>query len=87
MIRLVGALYLGQEFLSGRMSPSLVSSLGWPVLKEKTHGAEKGKAALTADCTRTLISQGESTFSVNKRHSGKKPEDGQVGCRGKRNEK
>jgi hypothetical protein len=68
------------------MSPSLVSSLGWATLEEKTRGAGKGKAALTAGYTGTLISQGESTFSVNKRHWSK-PEDGQVGCRGKRNEK
>jgi hypothetical protein len=52
------------------MSPSLVSSLGWAALEEKTPGAGKGKAALIAGCTGTMISQGESAFSVNKRHSG-----------------
>ena len=52
------------------MSPSLVSSLGQAALEEKTHGAGKGKAALTASCTGPLISQGKSTFYVNKRYSG-----------------
>jgi hypothetical protein len=68
------------------MSPSLVSSLGWAALEEKTRGAGKGKAALTAGCTGPLISQGESTFSVNKRHSGQNLKTGRwdVGERGMR---
>jgi hypothetical protein len=45
---------------------SLPVAQGWVTLEEKTLGRE-GCAALTTGCTRPLISQSESTFSVNKR--------------------
>jgi hypothetical protein len=61
VIRLIGAPYLRQKFLSGQMSPSLVSSLGLDCpRRENTWGRER-KAALTAGCTRPNREGGKAT--------------------------